>query len=58
MNCGEKLTTKQAQEFMDKLKRIKKPDIDKCANIILLLAEAICGKKNIDYSKCINTIKK
>ena len=58
MNRGEKLTTKQAQEFMDKLKQIKKPDIEKCSNLMLLLAEAICGNKNIDYSKCINTIKK
>ena len=42
MNRGEKLTTKQAQEFMNKLKQIKKKDIDKCANLMLLLAEAVC----------------
>lgn len=58
MNCGEKLTSFQAQEFMNKLKEIQKKDINKCANIIILLTQAICEKKNIDYSKCANMIKK
>jgi len=51
-------TIKQGKEFMNKVRELEKKDIEKCSNLMLLLAEAVCKNKKIDYSKCINKYEK
>ena len=43
-------TIKQGKEFMNKVRELEKKDIEKCSNLMLLLAEAVCKNKKIDYS--------
>ena len=52
------LTIKQGKEFMIKLKKLTKEDFEKCPNIVILLADAICNNKPINYDKCNFTCSK
>ena len=46
-------TLEQSKEFIARMKNIKKDDLDKCSNLILLITQSICDNKPINYRACI-----
>ena len=47
-------TVEQSKEFIARMKNIKRGDLDKCSNLILLITQSICDNKPINYSACIS----